>query len=233
MEEKKRASALDETYVKLYNEIFEKEKNKSKISFRTSVRKIMMTQCYISLLIVFTILALFFDDFRHLVAFRSTDNIFYGITVAIIVFFIVGRPNRDIILQAVVDPGYLASFVFFTDVISVLSLTFDIGWIYENFFFDYYEYTQFGLLSISNYIATNTIDFSSYIEILRYLRLVRILSWMRIFYKYQKKWFMNETLEEGKTFQINRKAFCGFEDYKLSEHFGKFEKLRNFAKGLY
>ena len=90
MEEKKRASVLDETYVKLYNEIFEKEKNKSKISLQTRVKNIMMTQCYISLLVVFTILALFFDDFRHLVAFKSTDDIFYGITVAIIVFFIIG-----------------------------------------------------------------------------------------------------------------------------------------------
>jgi hypothetical protein len=98
----------------------------------------------------------------------------------------------------------LVSFVFFTDFISVLSLIFDIGWIYQNFFFDYYKYTQFGLLSISNYIATNTIDFSSYIEILRYLRLVRILSWMRIFYKYQKKWFKNESMEDTKSFEINR-----------------------------
>jgi len=84
---------------------------------------------------------------------------------------------------------------------------FDIGWIYQNFFFDYYEYTQFGLLSISNFIATNTIDFSSYIEILRYLRLVRILSWMRIFYKQQKKWFENETMEDNKSFQLNCKDF--------------------------
>ena len=201
MEQKKRASALDETYVKLYNEIFEKEKNKSKISLRKKIRSMMMSQCYIAMLIVFTILALFFDDFRHLVAFRSTDDIFYGITEAIIVFFIF-----DIILQAIVESSYLVSFVFFTDVISVLSLIFDIGWIYRNFFFDYYKYTQYGLLSISNYIATNTIDFSSYIEILRYLRLVRILSWMRIFYKYQKKWFKNESMEDSKSFGINRKA---------------------------
>ena len=90
MEQKKRASALDETYVKLYNEIFEKEKNKSKISLQTKIKNIMVSQCYMSLLIVFTVLALFFDDFRHLVAFKSTDDIFYGITVAIIVFFIIG-----------------------------------------------------------------------------------------------------------------------------------------------
>lgn len=91
MEDKKRASALDETYVKLYNEIFEKEKNKSKVSLRKKIKNLMMTQCYISLLVVFTVLALFFDDFRHLVAFRSTDDIFYGITVGIILFFIVGE----------------------------------------------------------------------------------------------------------------------------------------------
>lgn len=112
----------------------------------------------------------------------------------------------DIILQAIIEPSYLTSLIFFTDLVSVLSLTFDIGWIYQNFFFDYYEYTQYGLLSISNYIATNTIDFSSYIEILRYLRLIRILSWMRIFHKSQKKWFLNETLEDDKSFQINRKS---------------------------
>ena len=91
MEQKKRASALDETYVKLYNEIFEKEKNKSKISIRKKIKSMMMTQCYIALLIVFTMLALFFDDFRHPVAFKTTDDIFYGITVTIIVFFILGR----------------------------------------------------------------------------------------------------------------------------------------------
>ena len=95
MERKKRASALDETYVKLYNEIFEKEKNKSKISLRKKIKNLMMTQCYISLLVVFTILALFFDDFRHLVAFRSTDDIFYGITVGIILFFIIGEASAN------------------------------------------------------------------------------------------------------------------------------------------
>ena len=113
----------------------------------------------------------------------------------------------DIILQAIVDPSYLISLVFLTDIISVLSLVFDIGWIYQNFFFDYYEYTQFGLLSISNFILTNTIDFSAYIEILRYLRLVRILSWMRIFYESQKKWFMNESMQDNKSFQISRKVY--------------------------
>lgn len=106
-----------------------------------------------------------------------------------------------------IDPSYLVSLVFITDFISVLSLVFDIGWIYQNFFFDYYEYTQYGLLSISNFILTNTIDFSAYIEILRYLRLIRILSWMRIFYQSQKKWFMNESMEDNKSFSISCKFY--------------------------
>jgi hypothetical protein len=79
--------------------------------------------------------------------------------------------------------------MFITDLLSVISLIFDIGWMYQNIFYDYYEYSKYGLLSISNFIETNTIDFASYIEILRYLRLVRVLSWTRIFYESQKEWF--------------------------------------------
>ena len=108
-------------------------------------------------------------------------------------------------MQGIVDARYFLSLMFVTDLLSVISLIFDIGWIYRNFFYDYYEYSKYGLLSISNYIETNTIDFAAYIEILRYLRLVRVLSWTRIFYESQKKWFH----QGGDTLNLKNLQFEG------------------------
>ena len=96
--------------------------------------------------------------------------------------------------------------MFFTDFVSVASLVFDVGWIYKNFFYDYYHYTQHGLLSISNHVQTNKIDFATYVEIVRYLRLIRILSWVRIFYKSQKKWFQTKSYFDQKQNLMNSNA---------------------------
>lgn len=93
--------------------------------------------------------------------------------------------------------------MFFTDFISVVSLVFDVGWLYQNFFYDYYNYTQHGLLSISNHLQTNKIDFATYVEIVRYLRLIRILSWIRIFYKSQKRWFKAKSYLDQKNSLMN------------------------------
>lgn len=90
MEEKKRNTALDETYLKLYDQILLHEKNKSQISKQSKIKGFMMTQTYMTTLMSCTIIALFFDDFRHLVAIESTDIIFYGITLVIILFFVIG-----------------------------------------------------------------------------------------------------------------------------------------------
>ena len=91
MKSKKQQSAKDETYLKLYNQILQKEKTKSNISMKVNVRNLLSSSCYRAILVICIALTLFFDDFRQIVAFRTTDPAFYGITIVVIVFFVIGN----------------------------------------------------------------------------------------------------------------------------------------------
>lgn len=88
--DQRRESNLNQTYADLYRIIEERQIKKKSLPIRKRMRKVLMSQVYLIILIIATLLALFFDDFRHLVASKSTDDIFYGITVAIIIFFLLG-----------------------------------------------------------------------------------------------------------------------------------------------
>jgi hypothetical protein len=71
-----------------------------------------------------TIYALFFDDIRIIALQKDQDDIAY--TVACIVFIIF---SLELFLHSISDPEYFLSFFFWLDLISVLSLIPDIGWI--------------------------------------------------------------------------------------------------------
>jgi uncharacterized membrane protein YqjE len=85
---------LQNTYLDIYEQMQENEKKKGRLGFKKKMKKLLVSQVYIGILVVCTLIAIFFDDFRHLVAFKSTDDVFYGITVAVIVFFILGRIDK-------------------------------------------------------------------------------------------------------------------------------------------
>ena len=89
--DQRRESNLNQTYADLYRIIEERQIKKKSLPIRKRMRKVLMSQVYLIVLVIATLLALFFDDFRHLVASKTTDDVFYGITTAIIIFFLLGR----------------------------------------------------------------------------------------------------------------------------------------------
>lgn len=75
---------------------------------------------------IFTFYALFGDDVRLVGIKKEFDNIFYSISTFTLSFFAI-----EIILSSIVIPKYFIGFYFWLDVISTLSLIFDIGWIWD------------------------------------------------------------------------------------------------------
>lgn len=88
--DQRRESNLNQAYADLYKIIEERQIKKKSLPIKRRLRKVIMSQAYLIILVIATLLAIFFDDFRHLVASVTTDDIFYGITVVIIVFFLIG-----------------------------------------------------------------------------------------------------------------------------------------------
>lgn len=75
---------------------------------------------------VITIYALFFDDIRVLLIPVSFDDFFFTITSICLTLFLI-----EIIFASLAKPGYFLSFFFWLDVISTVSLVFDIGWVMD------------------------------------------------------------------------------------------------------
>lgn len=71
-----------------------------------------------------TIYALFFDDLRVMFIPMSADDVFYVITAVCLILFLI-----EIFVSCIGKPGYFNSFFFWLDIVSTLSLIFDIGWI--------------------------------------------------------------------------------------------------------
>ena len=69
-----------------------------------------------------TIFALFGDDFRLAVTSKAADNGFSGTMIGCLVLFSV-----EIILSLIAKPEYRFSYFFYLDVISTVSLIFDIS----------------------------------------------------------------------------------------------------------
>lgn len=73
-----------------------------------------------------TIYALFGDDIRLLTVTKDNDEIFYAISTTVMSFFLL-----EIFLMSIVKPGYFGGFYFWLDIVSSISLIFDIGWIWD------------------------------------------------------------------------------------------------------
>jgi hypothetical protein len=71
-----------------------------------------------------TIYALFFDDIRILCLSSSADDTVYAFTTFVLLCFSV-----EIVLHSIADRNYINSFFFWLDIISTISLIFDIGWL--------------------------------------------------------------------------------------------------------
>ena len=73
-----------------------------------------------------TIYSLFFDDIRASAFYESADNVFYGITLACMILFMI-----EIILSSISRVEYFLTFLFWLDVISTISMIPDVGFIWD------------------------------------------------------------------------------------------------------
>ncbi len=71
-----------------------------------------------------TLYALFGEDIRVLSTDKNGDHIFWILNIICMSVFFV-----EIILASIAKKGYFNSFFFYLDLISSISLIFDIGWI--------------------------------------------------------------------------------------------------------
>ncbi len=81
---------------------------------------------------VVTIYTLFFDDIRVLALPKKWDDFFFFLTAVSLLLF-----TLEIVIACYAKSGYFNSFFFWLDVLSTVSMIFDIGWIMDNITFIY------------------------------------------------------------------------------------------------
>lgn len=74
---------------------------------------------------VITIYSLFFDDIRIIAFPKSSDNVFFSLTLISFTAF-----TAEILLSCLAIDGYFNSFFFWLDVISTVTMLPDCGWIW-------------------------------------------------------------------------------------------------------
>ena len=106
------------------------EVKKGEGKLKKGIRRIMEHTYFeigINCLVVY---ALYADDFRTIFAPKDSDVIFDIMTVICMIGFI-----SDILGSVMVKAGYLNSFFFYLDILSTLTLFFDITYVYEELFY--------------------------------------------------------------------------------------------------
>lgn len=77
-------------------------------------------------MIIIILYALFGDDIRLTGLPKSVDPFFFSLSSLAFSFFMI-----EIVLSSIGVPKYFLGFYFWLDLISTLSLMFDIGWIWD------------------------------------------------------------------------------------------------------
>lgn len=85
--------------------------------------------------------------------------------------------------------GYFNSIIFYSDFISTVSLILDISWIYLLLFKDLLKLSGQNELIFTVSTLQSHYNLSTYIHVIRYLRLARVLTWIKLFREYHKKQF--------------------------------------------
>lgn len=73
-----------------------------------------------------TIYTLFFDDLRIIFFKKSADNIFYNLSFAAMIIY-----TLEFLISCYAIKGYFFTFFFFLDLISIVTMLPDIGWLFE------------------------------------------------------------------------------------------------------
>jgi hypothetical protein len=115
---------------------------------------------------VITIYSLFFDDIRLVWFPKSSDDVFFGLTLFSFICF-----TLEIILASLSIDGYFNSFFFWLDIVSTITMIPDCGWIW-------YALTREG----NHLLSTNrTTDLAKTTRSSRVTRIIRIIRLMRLF----------------------------------------------------
>ena len=108
-----------------------KEKGKTKlggdddeVTIRMKVREIVEGKVVTTVMTLFTLFALFGDDFRLWFFDSWIDPIFYGLLIVSLLLFAL-----EILLNSCVVDDFKYSFFFWLDIIATLSLIVDIAWL--------------------------------------------------------------------------------------------------------
>jgi hypothetical protein len=133
-----------------------------------------------------TIYALYFDDLRIIFFDRQDDNVFYGITLMVMICFAV-----EIILSSYSKQEYLFSFFFYLDIVSTVSMIPDCGWIWDAIVGE----------STSNTSATDLAKTSRASKVTRVIRILRLIRLIRIVKLYKQK-----QMAQRKALEIRAKA---------------------------
>ena len=144
---------------------------------RKRVREFVNGFIYTVLQLICVLYSLFGDDIRHFATGIDNDEVFYILTCICIFFFL-----ADIFLWVYMYDDYLWSSVFWQDFISMVSMIFDLGWMYKRFFESSFIDQQFEAARSAGmyYVGFKYLE---YIEVMRYVRLIRIQNFLK-FEKY-------------------------------------------------
>ncbi|OMJ86357.1 hypothetical protein SteCoe_12145 [Stentor coeruleus] len=123
------------------------------------------------LMLLITIFALFADDFRLAVTKKSSDDGFSASMIVCLILFTI-----EIILAFITKPEYRFSFFFWLDVLSTVSLIFDINWIWNaiqgKVSSNLVQSTQIARASRASRAGTRA---ARIIRVIRVIRLIRIV----------------------------------------------------------
>lgn len=104
-----------------------KESSSKHLSVHKSrIIALLNSQLYSVFITTLTIYALFGDDIRLSATSKSSDSIFFSLTIVCIVIF-----SAEIIISSFAQDQYFFKFFFWLDLIATVSLISDIGWIWD------------------------------------------------------------------------------------------------------
>ena len=189
-------------------------------------------------MLAITIFALFGDDLRMAVTPKSADDTFSGLMVACLSLF-----GIEIILTFIVKPEYRFSFFFWLDVLSTVSLIFDISWIWNliqgKTSSSFVQSTQLARASRASRAGTRA---ARIIRIIRVIRLIRIV---KLYKLAQSRLVKKEALLlrssvscrgglEVKPMEISKKQpeNCEFQEDSVSQNFDSFGEMDEHGQEL-
>lgn len=101
-------------------------KTKIKHPILVKIDKMLNHWSVTTIMTIWTLYALFGDDIDNLFFTKSSDVVFWSLTICAMFFFMV-----ELVLSSIAKEDYFMSFYFWLDLISTLSLILDLGWFWN------------------------------------------------------------------------------------------------------